>query len=176
MRKLDVASFFLIGCTESVAYAKIMFRRKRKETSGERVWNLCVSHVHVYTNALYTRAHARKRERSSEEPRFSEEIFPGSHFPGGLARPDRRTASCFAGFYRGEIRLREGQARATGGRIDYEFRLRECTRYARARARARSVRTCTCVQTLRNISLFSLPFFSFCLSRQKETESLCIRA
>lgn len=86
----DTSRFFFARFVESVAFSKIIFRARVAE-KGKRIANEeggtyntpCVHHSRIH-------AHTRKRrgERSSEEPRFSEEIFPGSHFPGGLARSD----------------------------------------------------------------------------------------
>lgn len=50
-----------------------------------------VVHIASCVHRSHTRVHTRRKqrgERISGEPRFSEEIFPGSHFPGGLARSD----------------------------------------------------------------------------------------
>lgn len=58
-------------------------KKKEDERGKWYIHTLCAHHSCI-------RVHTRKRrgERSSGEPRFSEEIFPGSHFPGGLARSD----------------------------------------------------------------------------------------
>lgn len=126
---------------------------KRRRGWMWRGWP-CVC-VPVCLPVVYTYACTRKRrERSSGGARdFSKEIFPGSHFPGELARPDSAASLVFRpGFIACEIRFREGQT-ATGS-----CRLRTHVRYESINVR---IQARFMYETFRHFSLF--------FSRQKGT-------
>jgi len=130
----------------------------KKKENGQRRWYIQCRVFH-YSR---TRVHTRKRrgERSSGEPRFSEEIFPGSHFPGGLARSDsslvfrRDFIAEKSAFERGRLQVATASRTIPSGGTCVRVYVRVCVR--------------KCHETLRHYFYF---FFSFA----RKTEEKRIR-